>query len=90
MAKLIGLKEAVNYFQDYMSNPQLAKVLGVSTDQVYKYASGHTATCSDKVVNAFYDNLEINGEPVLIDYFQSEGQYLMLRKAKERADDKTE
>ena len=79
---MIALREAINHFRQYMSNVQLAKVLGVTPDRVYKYSTGATATCNDKVVDSFYDNLTIDGEPVLIDYFESVEQYKMLRKAR--------
>ena len=87
MVKKIGLKDAITHFQKFMNNVQLGKVLGVSADQVYKYSTGYTATCGDSVVDAFYDKLEIDGEKVLINYFESEEQYLMIRKA--RTEDET-
>lgn len=76
--KVMSLKEAVQSFQGVLTNVQLGKILGVSTDQVYKYASGHTATCKDSVVDRFYDDLEI-----LIDYYESEEQYLKLRRLRD-------
>lgn len=79
---MIELTDAVNHFRQYMTANQLSKILGVTPDQVYKYGTGTTSTCNDSVVDAFYDNLTINGKPVLINYYESEEQYLMLRKAK--------
>ena len=79
MAKVMGLKESINYFQEYLTNKQISNLLGVTLDQVYKYGTGHTKTCSDKVVDAFYDNFVVQGEKVLIDFFPSEEEYLNLR-----------
>ncbi len=80
MAKVMGLKEAVNYFQAYLTNKQISNLLGVTLDQVYKYGTGHTKTCSDVVVDAFYDNFVVGAEKVLIDFFPSEEEYVTLRK----------
>ena len=80
MAKLMTIRGAVNHFQEKLGNKQISRVLDVSADQVYKYGSGYTKTCSDKVVDAFYDNFRIDGEPVLLDYFSSESEYLELRE----------
>ena len=79
---MMELRDAVNYFRQYMTAKQLARVLGVTVDQIYKYSTGATTTCNDSVVDAFYDNLKIDGKPVLINYYESEEQYLMLREAK--------
>ncbi len=78
----MSLKTAISYHQQHLTNPQIAKLLGVTTDQIYKYASGKTPTCGDSVVDAFYDNLDI-----LIDYYASEEEYLRLRKIKEKLND---
>lgn len=82
MARIISLKDAVNHFLQHLTHQQLGNVIGVSKDQVYKYSTGYTKTCSDKVVNSFYDNCEIEGEKVLIDFFKDEAEYLSLRQLK--------
>jgi len=79
VAKIMGLKEVVNHFQKYLSNPSIAKKLGVTPDQVYKYGNGVTRSPRDAVIDAIYDNLTIKGERIVIDFYESEKHYLEMR-----------
>ena len=53
MAHVMELKEAVQHFQQYMTNKNIANKLGISQGQLMKYANGTTKSCSDKVVDNF-------------------------------------
>lgn len=75
MVKTMSLVEAIHYQQNFLSNVQIGNILGVTADQIYKYASKHTLTCGDDVVDAFYDNFDI-----LLDYYESEAHYTKLRR----------
>ena len=77
------LQEAVNYFKEFLTHKELARVLGVSTSQLSKYLSGETTSCSDKVVDRFYDLFKVEGSKVLINYFNSETNYLDMRALRE-------
>lgn len=77
------LQAAVQDCMEHLSQKELATLLGVTPNQVYKYSIGITKSPGDKVINAFYDNIKIDGEPVLLDFYSSEEEYLRVRKLKE-------
>ena len=79
------LKDAVQHFQQNMTNEQIATALGVHRNMVMNYASGKTKSCSDKVVDNFYDKFKVDGVRVLIAYFASREQYFELRSIRDRA-----
>ena len=82
MAHVMELKEAVQHFQQYMTNKNIANKLGISPGQLMKYANGTTKSCSDKVVDNFYDKFSLDGQPILLDYFPSESEYLANHRGK--------
>ena len=77
--KTMRLKDASNYVISRLTQNQAAKVLGITPNQVYKYATGYTKTCSDKVIDAFYDKFDIYIEG----QYNSEEEYLKFRKLRE-------
>ena len=77
------LQEAINDCMEHLSQKELATLLGVTPNQVYKYSIGITKSPGDKVINAFYDNIKIGGESVLLDFYPNEEEYLRIRKLKE-------
>lgn len=79
----MGLQEAVQHFQQYTTNPVIAFNLGVTKGQVMKYASGKTKSCSDTVVDKFYDNFSVDGCRVLLDYYPNEAVYMSSRLLRE-------
>jgi len=79
-----SLREAVQHFQQYTTNGQLAESLGVHKNTVMNYASGKTVSCSDDVVDKFYDDFKVEGVPVLLDFFTSEAQYIELRQMRDK------
>lgn len=83
----MSLKEAVNYATSKLTMPQVARVLGVSSNQIYKYTTGYTTTCRDEVIDKIYDNFKISGEPILVNVFNDEEEYLQLRKVRENLKD---
>ena len=87
MARMMKLQEAVNFISEKLNGPQMAKLLGVSENQIYKYKTGYTKTCSDRVVDAIYDNFKINKEPILLDIWNDEEEYLEMRELKESLGD---
>jgi len=84
MAHIMSLKEAVNYSLEHLTQTNVAKLLGVTVNQVYKYSTGDTKSCRDNVVDAIFDNLDVDGEPILLDYFKDEEQYLKFRSIREQ------
>jgi transcriptional regulator with XRE-family HTH domain len=83
MVRVMGLREAVQHFQTYLTIKAIASKLGVSKGQVMKYASGATKSCNDAVVDKFYDHFTIDGLKVLLDYYPSEEVYLETRKVRD-------
>ena len=83
MAIMMTLNEAINYALTIVDNKTLARLLNKSPNQVYRYSTNYTKTCSDEVVDKIYDNFKINGEPVLIDLYNSEEEYLQGRAIRE-------
>ena len=77
--RIMPLRDAINYVTDKLSQDTTAKLLGITKNQVYKYQSGFTKTCSDKVVDAMYDNFNI-----LINVYNDEDEYLKFRAIREK------
>ena len=83
--KKMTLKEATQYVLDKLSQDTVSKVLGVTRNQVYKYSTGATKSCNNRVVDAFYDNFGI-----LIDMYNTEEEYLRFRKLREEHNDNSD
>ena len=76
--RIMGLKDAINYMLETVTQKALSDFLGVTINQVYKYSNGDTKSCRDDVVDRLYDNCDI-----LLDYYTDEKQYLMSRKVRD-------
>ena len=87
MAKMVSLQIAVEHLAEKLTMSQIAKVLGTTVNQVYKYKTGYTKTCSDKVIDAMYDTMMMGDEPILIDVFNNEAEYLHFRQIRESVKD---
>ena len=83
MAKVMSLQAIVQEYKKHLTNQQLAKVLGVTPHQVYLYATGKTKYPRDEIVDRIYDTLRYEGEPVVLDIFRDEEEYLKHRKIRE-------
>lgn len=53
------------------SRPQIAKVFGVTTMQVWLYYTGKTKTPGPKVCMNIYNNIKLEGTQVLIDIYET-------------------
>ena len=84
MAKVMSLQAIMQEYKKHLTNQQLAKVLGVTPHQIYLYASGKTKSPKDSVIDKIYDNLQYNGERVVLDIFKDEDDYLQHRKIREQ------
>lgn len=80
MARLMPLKEATNLVLEKLTHAQLGKLLGVSASQVYKYSVGDTKSPKESIIDAFYDNCWAGEEAILVDFYDSEKEYLHYRK----------
>lgn len=81
----MSLPDAVNYALEKLTHKQLAGLLNVTPAQVYKYAVGETKSPRDEIIDAFYDNIAIGGEPILLDFFADENEYLQFRKIRQKS-----
>lgn len=89
MARLMSLKEATNLVLERLTQVQLGNILGVTPSQVYKYSVGDTKSPKDSVVDAFYDNCWSGEDPILLDFYDSEEEYLKYRKLRVEAEKTT-
>ncbi len=80
MAVKMTIQEVVNYFLKYNTKDTVAKKLGVTPHQVYLYATGKTKSPHNRIVDNVYDNLMINGERIILDFFKDEEEYLNQRQ----------
>lgn len=53
------------------SRPQIAKTIGVTPYQVYLYSTGVTKTPGPKICMSIYKNINLEGEEVLINAYNS-------------------
>jgi predicted transcriptional regulator len=84
MAIKMSLQDAINYVAEKMTPTQISRVLGVSVNQIHKYLSGFTKSCSDKVADKIYDNFRVGKEPILLDFWNDEEEYLHYRRLREQ------
>jgi len=85
MARMMSLQNTIEYLSEKLTMNQIASLLGVTSNMVYKYKTGYTKTCSDKIIDTIYDNFRIGDEPILVDVFNSEQEYLNFRQLREKA-----
>ncbi len=79
------LQDVIQHFQMYATNKDLANALGVHVNTIMNYSSGKSPTCANSVLDALYDNFKIGGNPVVIEWFESESHYKELRCLRDKA-----
>ena len=77
--KEMELKDAIQYLTSKLTKETVAKILGITKNQVYKYETGFTKSCGDDVVDALYDNFGI-----LVKVYKDEEEYLKFREIREK------
>ena len=79
----MSLEAVINEYHKHITYNRIAKLLDVTPHQVYLYANGTTKNPKDSVVDKIYELFRIDGEPVVLDLFGSEEEYLRHRKIRE-------
>jgi len=68
----VSIQVAVNLIREQRySNPQIAKILGVTALQVHYYSIGKTKTPKPKVCMKLYKNFKVEGKSLLLNIYKN-------------------
>jgi len=72
--------------KDGLSQENIGKLIGVSRLQVTNYVTGKTKATKPRVAFNVWDNVKIEGLPVLLDTYKNPEHLLMTREMLEKAE----
>ena len=84
--KKMTIQELTTYLKEEfgLSQPKIGELLGVSPLMVHHYQKGKVVSPNPQVAFAVWKNIELDGEKVLLDIFDSEDQLMQALKFHEK------